>query len=185
MGDVTSGQGNESPAGWYSDLTGRHHHRYWDGAQWTDQVSDSGVTATDPTGDLTAAAQPPAQLATQQATDAVVLSIGDIGVTRNLIVTPNGSAPLKGSQWIVRDATRQEQRIPPYAIVLAIVFAFLCLIGLLFLLVKETKTVGFVEVTVTSGNLMYMTQVPSTNPYQVNQIRSQVAQAQSMAAAAN
>jgi hypothetical protein len=34
--------------GWQGDPTGRHEHRYWDGARWTDQVSDGGVTGTDP-----------------------------------------------------------------------------------------------------------------------------------------
>lgn len=33
---------------WQPDPTGRHHYRWWDGAQWTDQVSDSGVVSTDP-----------------------------------------------------------------------------------------------------------------------------------------
>ena len=27
-------------AGWFPDPTGRHGARYWDGAQWTDKVSD-------------------------------------------------------------------------------------------------------------------------------------------------
>ena len=35
-------------AGWQADPTGRHEHRYWDGARWTDQVSDAGVASTDP-----------------------------------------------------------------------------------------------------------------------------------------
>ncbi len=34
-------------AGWQSDPTGRHEHRYWDGTQWTDHVSDAGVATTD------------------------------------------------------------------------------------------------------------------------------------------
>ncbi len=35
------------PAGWYTDPAGRHEYRYWDGANWTAQVSDGGVTASD------------------------------------------------------------------------------------------------------------------------------------------
>lgn len=38
------------PAGWHQDPTGRHQHRYWGGAQWTDQVADGGSTSTDPVG---------------------------------------------------------------------------------------------------------------------------------------
>ena len=35
------------PAGWYADPTGRHQHRYWDGAAWTDHVADDGVRSID------------------------------------------------------------------------------------------------------------------------------------------
>ena len=34
--------------GWNPDPAGRHEYRYWDGSTWTDDVSDNGVTATDP-----------------------------------------------------------------------------------------------------------------------------------------
>ena len=36
------------PAQWYADPTGRHTHRYWDGSQWTSNVADDGMTASDP-----------------------------------------------------------------------------------------------------------------------------------------
>jgi hypothetical protein len=39
-----------TPPAWHPDPTQRHQMRYWDGAMWTDQVSDSGVTSTDPIG---------------------------------------------------------------------------------------------------------------------------------------
>jgi hypothetical protein len=34
--------------GWFPDPTGRHDHRWWDGAEWTGHVADSGIAATDP-----------------------------------------------------------------------------------------------------------------------------------------
>lgn len=34
--------------GWHPDPSGRHQHRFWDGATWTEQVADDGVTARDP-----------------------------------------------------------------------------------------------------------------------------------------
>jgi hypothetical protein len=39
-----------TPAAWHPDPTQRHQLRYWDGAAWTDQVSDSGIASTDPIG---------------------------------------------------------------------------------------------------------------------------------------
>ena len=39
---------SDNAAGWQPDPTGKHDHRYWDGTQWTDNVADAGVAATDP-----------------------------------------------------------------------------------------------------------------------------------------
>lgn len=51
----------QQPGGWYTDPTRQYEYRYWNGTQWTDQVSTSGSTGTDPNAmDPTAAAAPPA-----------------------------------------------------------------------------------------------------------------------------
>jgi hypothetical protein len=129
---------------------------------------------------------PPAgDLQSPEGTDPIVLTIGDIGVTHSWVVTPNGNARLAGSQWIARDMTRVESRIPPWAIVVAIVFALACLLGLLFLLVKEQYTTGYVEVSVQAGNLFHATQIPVSGSHQVAHVRQQVSQAQTLAAAAS
>ena len=36
------------PANWYPDPQGRHELRYWDGGQWTEHISNQGVTGSDP-----------------------------------------------------------------------------------------------------------------------------------------
>ena len=56
---VTCGRMSTTPANWYPDPIGRHQLRYWDGAAWTEHVSDNGVTAIDP---MTAARPRPARL---------------------------------------------------------------------------------------------------------------------------
>jgi len=38
---------SENEPGWQPDPTGRFEHRYWDGTQWTDNVANAGVAATD------------------------------------------------------------------------------------------------------------------------------------------
>jgi uncharacterized RDD family membrane protein YckC len=37
----------ENPARWAPDPLGRHQYRYWDGAQWTEHVSDDGTVSVD------------------------------------------------------------------------------------------------------------------------------------------
>ena len=39
---------NSPASGWQRDPTARHEYRYWDGSRWTDDVSDRGITTTDP-----------------------------------------------------------------------------------------------------------------------------------------
>lgn len=113
-----------------------------------------------------------------------LLTIGDIGVTSSQISTPNGSAPLHGSTWLAADMTVTERKIPTWAIVMAVVFAIFCLLGLLFLLAKEDVTRGYVQVSVRSGTLNHMSQIPAYSPVQVAQIRALVGQAQALAAQA-
>ena len=49
------------PAEWYSDPSGRYQYRYWDGSQWTNQVSSGGPSAVDPNPlDATVINTPPA-----------------------------------------------------------------------------------------------------------------------------
>jgi hypothetical protein len=145
-------------------------------------VAGSAATGAGTGAALVVSMQDEAPVAT--GTDQIVLTIGDIGVSQHWVVTPNGTAPLAGSTWIARDMSRTESKIPSWAIILAIVFALLCLVGLLFLLVKEHTTTGYVEVSVQQGQLYHVTQIPVSSAQQLAQVRQQVYQAQSMAAAA-
>ncbi|MFI0922960.1 hypothetical protein ACH4TP_03315 [Streptomyces sp. NPDC021012] len=93
-----------------------------------------------------------------------VLTLGDISVVGDQILTPAGPMPLKGAVWNAMDMSRVEEVIPTVAIVLAVVFALFCLLGLLFLLMKEKRTTGYVQVTVSSGGRHHSTFVPATTP---------------------
>ncbi|AWL40215.1 MULTISPECIES: hypothetical protein [Streptomyces] len=111
-----------------------------------------------------------------------MLSFGDITVMNDGIVTPSGTMPLKGAVWTATDMSRTEEKIPTVAIVLAIVFALFCLVGLLFLLMKEKKTTGFVQVTVTSGGRHHSTMIPANGPETFQMVMAQVNTARSMSA---
>jgi hypothetical protein len=97
----------------------------------------------------------------------VLVTVGDISVEQHRIVTPAGVMPTQGTNWSAMDMSRTEEKIPGWAIVLAIIFALACLLGLLFLLCKERKTTGFVQITVQNGNRTHNTHVGVTSPRDV------------------
>ncbi|MFI8265226.1 MULTISPECIES: hypothetical protein [unclassified Streptomyces] len=102
------------------------------------------------------------------------LALGDITIAGDQIITPSGPMPLKGAMWNATDFSRTETKIPTHAVVLAIVFFLFCLLGLLFLLMKEKTTTGYIQVTVTSGGRHHSTMIPavdaSTYPWVMNQV---------------
>lgn len=114
-------------------------------------------------------------------TPGYLYQVGDIGVTADTIVTYRGTAPLAGSTWLAIDQSRVEEKIPVWAIVMAVIFASLCLIGLLFLLVKEQQISGHVEVRVQSGEFWHVTHVPVIDAGHVPWIMHQVSLIQGQA----
>ncbi|MGW0395137.1 hypothetical protein ACWDYJ_30525 [Streptomyces sp. NPDC003042] len=108
------------------------------------------------------------------------LSLGDITISGDQIITPSGSMPLRGAVWNATDFSRTEEKIPTHAIVLAIVFALFCLIGLLFLLMKEKVTTGYIQITVTSGGRHHSTMIPATDAYTMQWVMGQINYARSL-----
>ncbi|WP_327289592.1 hypothetical protein [Streptomyces sp. NBC_01198] len=113
---------------------------------------------------------------------ATLLTIGDIAVTETGIMTPAGLLPLRGAVWTVSDMSRTESKTPTYAIVLAVVFALACLLGLLFLLIKDDVTTGFAQVTVNSGGKYHAVLIPVRGPQDIYAITQQVNYARSLSA---
>ncbi|MFE0461943.1 hypothetical protein ACFW1A_22115 [Kitasatospora sp. NPDC058965] len=120
-------------------------------------------------------AAPPAPPAGQP-----LVTIGDIAVTSTGIVTPAGQIPLQGTVWTATDMSRTEERIAPAGIVLAIIFFLFCLVGLLFLLMKEKRTVGHVQITVSGGGRYHTTSIPVSSPQQVMDLMNRVNYARSL-----
>lgn len=108
------------------------------------------------------------------------LALGDITIAGDQIITPSGTMPLKGAMWNAQDLSRTETKIPPHAIVLAIVFFLFCLLGLLFLLMKEKTTTGYIQVTVTSGGRHHSTMIPATDPGTFQWVMGQINYARSL-----
>jgi len=113
----------------------------------------------------------------------ILVQIGDISVTQTTVFTPSGSRALNEVQWSVNDMTVTSQVIPTWAIVCAIVFALACLLGLLFLLVKETVIKGTLQVTVHGSGLVYTTQIPIATAEQVADFNARVYYARTLSSA--
>ena len=113
----------------------------------------------------------------------VIVQIGDMAVTSTVVHTPAGDIALAGSTWTVSDYWHSEQKIPPWAIVAAIVgFCVLTVFSLLFLLVKVTVPRGTVQVTVTNTTRQYVARIPVTDQSQVTYVHQQVNYVRSLAA---
>jgi hypothetical protein len=127
---------------------------------------------------------PPPSGALAPSGEPILIQIGDISVTQSTVYTPSGARPLNEVQWSVTDMTVTSQSIPTWAIVCAIIFFLFCLLGLLFLLVKETVTKGTMQVTVHGSGFVHTTQIPIVSTDQVADINARVNYARTLNAAA-
>lgn len=107
-------------------------------------------------------------------TEPILLSVGDISCTATQVITPAGTYPLAGTQWTFADMSHTTHEIPAWAIVLAILFFLVCLLGLLFLLVKEERTTGYAHVTVQGEAFLHTAQVPISSPAMVADLHARV-----------
>ncbi|CAM3679151.1 hypothetical protein GCM10009799_39780 [Nocardiopsis rhodophaea] len=126
--------------------------------------------------------QGPSDVSGGESASVPLTTIGDITVTRTEVITPSGRFPVKGSIWNVTDMTHQHESIPPVAIVLAILFFVFCLLGLLFLLMKERKITGSIQVTVQGNGVVHSTLIPARDPSTMMQVMQHVNYARSLAA---
>ncbi len=113
-----------------------------------------------------------------------LVTIGDVGVGQTTVVTPSGSAPVAQSTFQFTDLSVTRESIPTWAVVCAVVFFVFCFLGLLFLLAKERRTEGFVQIVVQGPRLLHTTQLPVWSQEQVWDYNQRVNYARSLAAAA-
>ncbi|MGW5641293.1 hypothetical protein ACWEV3_04535 [Saccharopolyspora sp. NPDC003752] len=103
-----------------------------------------------------------------------VVTIGDIVCTPTEVMTPSGTAPVGEVAWTFTDMSRTTRTIPAWAIVLCVLFIFFCFLGLLFLLAKEERTEGWVQVGVQGPRLLHFTQIAVTSPMAVADLNARV-----------
>lgn len=111
---------SQNDPGWQPDPTGRFEHRYWDGSQWTDNVANAGVAATDAytpadaapaAADEPAAPPAPAEPATPADEPVVPASAGWTDPTTQGPVTPTDPT----ATWPATPAPPPPPTFPPPA----------------------------------------------------------------------
>jgi hypothetical protein len=112
----------------------------------------------------------------------VLITIGNIACTKSQVITPSGNYPLAGTVWMVSNNTMTTSSVSTLGVVLCILFIWVCLLGLLFLLLKEERTQGFVQVSVQGDGLYHAVQIPVTSPFAAGQIEQQVNYVRSLVA---
>lgn len=113
----------------------------------------------------------------------VLVQIGDIACTQTEVITPSGRRPINKVVWTFTDMSQTTTGIPSWAIVLAIIFFIFCLLGLLFLLVKESRTTGWVQITVQGDRFLHQVQLPVSSSHQVAEYNARVGYARSLSTA--
>jgi sensor histidine kinase YesM len=111
-------------------------------------------------------------------------AIGDMSISQHWVLTPTGPHPIRGSVWTVTDMSYCQESISTTGVVLAILFVWFCLLGLLFLLMKDRRMVGYIEVTVQGSGFHHSTLIPARGPQSVTWVHQQVNYARALAAAA-
>jgi hypothetical protein len=111
-------------------------------------------------------------------------TIGDIAISQHWVLTPTGTHPIRGSVWTVTDMSHYQEGVSTTGVILAIIFVWFCLLGLLFLLMKERKLTGYTQVTVQGSGFYHSTLIPAGGPQPLMVVTQQVNYARSLAAAA-
>ncbi|WP_433035286.1 hypothetical protein [Actinomycetospora sp. CA-053990] len=112
----------------------------------------------------------------------MLITIGDIAVTPEHVITPQGRFPVGQVHWTLTDQSHTTSGIPAWAIVLAIIFFVFCLLGLLFLLAKEERTVGWAQIGVQGPGFFHAVQLPVSSPYDISRYQDMVNYARSITA---
>lgn len=119
----------------------------------------------------------------RSAPEPALTTIGDIVVSQHWVTTPAGVYPIRGTVWTVADMSHTTEQMSTVGIVLAVVFIWLCFLSLLFLLLKERRVAGYIQVTVQGDGFHHSTLIPAT--YQpIFGVQQMVNYARTVAAAA-
>ncbi len=125
----------------------------------------------------------PAPTAAVHAREPVIARFGDIEVTGSAVRGPTGTFPLPDSVWRCFDYWYDIRVTPAWAIALALVGFFVVpFVSLLFLLVKEPRRVGVLQVAIWDGVRQHVVDLPVGDVAQARAIEHQVDRVRVLAA---
>lgn len=112
----------------------------------------------------------------------VIARFGTIAVTGTAVRTPAGEFPLAGTAWHTYDHWYTTRVLPSWAIALAVLGFFVVpFVSLLFLLVREPRTTGVLQVVVSDGLRQYVADVPVSSPAAARAVQHQVGYVRALA----
>jgi hypothetical protein len=109
-----------------------------------------------------------------------LVSIGNVHVTDQYVITPAGSWPLADTNVTSADQTATTTHTPAWAIVLVVLLIWFFFLSLLFLLARERQVSGFIAVTIQANGQRYTEQVPVASEAQRYDVLNRVAYLQSL-----
>jgi len=119
--------------------------------------------------------------APQGPVEEVRMWVGDIAVCDHWIVTPTGTVKAQEATWQTTPMWQNRRVLPTWAVVMAICTFWIFLLGLLFLLVREERAEGTIQVTVTAPGFMHLTYLPVRSAAEAAQHEASVAKARQLA----
>ncbi len=109
--------------------------------------------------------------------------IGDVVCTQYAVHTPRGTIALSDARVDIADLTRTSRDIAQWAVIAAILgFFVVCIFSLLFLLIQEERTTGYIQVTVRGPGLFHTTQIAVHSAHDAMDLHARVRYAQSLTA---
>ncbi|KQO97722.1 hypothetical protein [Leifsonia sp. Leaf264] len=109
-----------------------------------------------------------------------LVSIGNVHATQFHVVTPSGSWPIADVNVSTTDQTVVTTHTPAWAVVMVVLFIWFFFLSLLFLLAREVRVSGYVQVVIQAGGQSYVEQVPISSSSQRADVFNRVTYPQSL-----
>lgn len=109
-----------------------------------------------------------------RASEPILVALGEMACSQFHVITPVGTYPLAWTTWEIGNRSSTTKYTPAWAIVLAVIFSFVFLVGLFFLLIKRSRTEGFLLVSAHGPDFSYVAHIDVASPMEIAEIEAKV-----------